>query len=374
MTEKGGSPITQGTWVIKIGSSLVSDQNGLIQSFLDWFCGEIAELKNKGIDVVIVSSGAIAEGTRRLGLDERPVDLPMLQSAAAIGQVGLMHAYETRFQQSGHLTGMVLLTHDDLRDRERYLNARSTVETTIKKGVITVINENDSVSTDEIRFGDNDTLAARVASLIDADKLVLLTDQKGLCEQDPRINPEAQLVKSCSPFADKLDGMVNSQPGKFGRGGMLSKLHAARHAARSGCDTHILDGRAAGSLLELQQGNAVGTYLYSNIRPIEARKRWIDGQLNAKGDLEIDEGAANALISRGKSLLPIGIKSVVGSFHRGDLVRVIDPNGNQIAKGLSNYGDSETRVIMGHASSEIEALLGYMDQPAVIHRDNLLLS
>lgn len=366
--------MTSETWVIKIGSSLISDQAGLKEDFLDSFCNQVVALKRQGIRLVLVSSGSIAEGMRRLGLTERPSDLPTLQAAAAVGQVGLIHAYETRFNQSGLLTGMVLVTHDDLRDRERYLNARSTVETSIKNDVVTVINENDSVSTDEIRFGDNDTLASRVASLIEADKLVILTDQKGLCESDPRIDPSAKLVEVCSPFDTQLDGFVNSTPGKFGRGGMLSKLQAARHAAKSGCDTHIIDGRDECSLATLESGQSVGTLLTAELRPVEARKRWIDGQLHPQGQFVVDEGAANALIHHGKSLLPIGIRSISGSFRRGELVRVVDSHGNQIAKGLSNYNDSDARRIMGRSSSEIEEILGFLDQSAVIHRNNLLLS
>ena len=362
------------TWVVKIGSSLVSDQNGLQQGFLDVFCQEIAELKRLGLHIVIVSSGAIAEGARRLGMQERPHDLPALQAAASIGQVGLIHAYESRFQAAGFLTGMVLLTHEDMQDRERYLNARSTIETAIKQGVLTVINENDTVSTEEIRFGDNDTLASRVASLIEADKLVILTDQVGLCEEDPRIEPTAKLVEVTDPFDSKLDAMVNNTPGKLGRGGMLSKLQAARHAAKSGCHTHILDGRESDILLRLVSDESVGTHLIANVQPYEARKRWIDGQLRSKGEYVVDRGAANALVVKGKSLLPIGIMSVSGQFHRGDLVNVIDNQGKQIAKGLSNYSDTEAKLIMGHSSTEIERLLGYVDQPAVIHRDNLTLS
>ncbi|MCY4095205.1 MAG: glutamate 5-kinase [Gammaproteobacteria bacterium] len=361
------------TWVLKIGSSLVADGSGLSARRLDSLCEQITQLRRAAINVVIVSSGSISEGMHQLGLDERPHDLPMLQTAAAVGQMGLTHAYAKRFQEVGFATGMVLLTHEDLKDRERYLNARSTIETCLKHDVIPVINENDSVSTDEIRFGDNDTLAARVAALIQADALVVLTDQEGLFEADPRVSPSAKIIKKESPFNDKLDEMVNSEPGPFGRGGMLTKLEAARFAAKSGCDTWIVDGRAPDTLVRLLKGNDVGTHLTADITPVDARKQWIAGQLRSRGELTVDEGAARALMNNGVSLLPIGVKEVTGHFHRGDVVTVLDVEGNEIAKGLSNYSDQEAQKISGHASSEIEGLLGYMDEPEMIHRDNLAL-
>ena len=361
-------------WVVKVGSSLLTDAHGLNHERLDVICDQLTELKRREIHVVIVSSGAIADGSLRLGLDVRPHELPLLQAAASVGQMGLMHAYETRFRKSGFLTGLVLLTHDDLRNRERYLNARSTLETSIKHRVIPVINENDSVSTDEIRFGDNDTLAARVATLLQADALVLMTDQEGLCTSDPRENPNATLVPKRSAFDRELDGMVNGPPGQYGRGGMLSKLEAARFAAKAGCSTFIVDGRQADALLRLYEGEAIGTNLYADVAPMEARKRWIAGQIHSYGEIQVDDGAAEALRSNGVSLLPIGIQRVSGAFNRGDLVTIVDANGNQIARGLSNYNAKEARRIMGHASTEIEELLGYMDQPSVIHRDNLALS
>ena len=374
MADRTSAPNDQGaTWVIKIGSSLVTDDAGLSSARLDALCDQIAQLKRANLRVVIVSSGAIAEGSHRLGLTSRPHELPMLQTAAAVGQMGLTHAYATRFQHVGFQTGMVLLTHDDLRNRERYLNARSTIETSLRHGVIPVINENDSVSTDEIRFGDNDTLAARVAALIQADALVILTDQRGLFDADPRTNPAAKLVECDSPFNDQLDQMVNHEPGPQGRGGMLTKLQAARYAAKSGCSTWIVDGRGADSLKRLLHGDRIGTQLVADMTPVDARKQWIAGQLRSHGEVSVDEGAANALVRNGVSLLPIGVKAVHGRFHRGDLVTVLDAAGNEIARGLSNYNDHEARSIMGHASSEIEALLGYMDQPELIHRDNLAL-
>ena len=361
------------TWVIKIGSSLVTDRAGLSTERLDALCEQITKLRQADIDVVIVSSGSIAEGCHRLGLTERPHELSKLQAAAAVGQMGLTHAYATRFQEAGFQTGMVLLTHDDLKDRERYLNARSTIETTLAHKVIPVINENDSVSTEEIRFGDNDTLAARVAALIQADVLAILTDQRGLFETDPRLNPDAKLVENASPFDPMLDSMVNHDPGPFGRGGMFSKLEAARFAAKSGCDTWILDGRSGDSLTRLMAGETIGTHLTADLNPVDARKQWIAGQLRSRGEVCVDAGAVQALKHQGVSLLPIGVKKVEGHFHRGDLVTVCDDAGNEVARGLSNYSDHEARAIMGHASTEIENLLGYMDQPELIHRDNLAL-
>ena len=309
--------------MIKVGSSLVADGSGLSELRLDTLCGQITELRQASINVVIVSSGSISEGVHRLGLPDRPHDLPMLQTAAAVGQMGLTYAYARRFQDVGFYTGMVLLTHDDLKDRERYLNARSTIETCLKHDVIPVINENDSVSTDEIRFGDNDTLAARVAALIQADALVVLTDQEGLFEADPRSCPNAKIIKRESPFNDALDAMVNSEPGPFGRGGMLTKLEAARFAAKSGCDTWIIDGRGTDTLIRLLQGDEIGTHLTADITPVDARKQWIAGQLRSRGEVTIDDGAAKALMSQGVSLLPIGVKSVSGNFHRGDVVTVL---------------------------------------------------
>ena len=361
------------TWVLKVGSSLVADGSGLSEQRLNMLCEQITKLRRAEVNVVIVSSGSISEGMHRLGLVERPHDLPMLQTAAAVGQMGLTHAYAKRFQEAGFSTGMVLLTHEDLKNRERYLNARSTIETCLKHDVIPVINENDSVSTDEIRFGDNDTLAARVAALIQADALVVLTDQEGLFEADPRICPNAKIIRRESPFNDSLDGMVNSEPGPFGRGGMLTKLEAARFAAKSGCDTWIVDGRATDTLVRLLNGDDIGTHLTADITPVDARKQWIAGQLRSSGELTIDEGAVRVLVNEGVSLLPIGVQAVKGQFHRGDVVTVLDVEGNEIARGLSNYSDQEARAICGHASSEIEGLLGYMDEPEMIHRDNLAL-
>lgn len=369
-----GNRLNGVTWVVKIGSSLVTQPNGLSSTRLDVLCRQLCELKHLGLNVIVVSSGAIAEGSRRLGLSERPSDLPTLQTVAAVGQMGLMHAYQSRFQQENLHVGMVLLTHDDFKNRVRYLNARGTIETCLKHNIIPVINENDSVSTEEIKFGDNDTLAARVAALVQADVLAILTDQSGLFERDPRVNPNVELIRRRSAFDESLDEMVNSEPGPFGRGGMLTKLEAARYAARSGCETKILDGRLDDALLQAVKGCEIGTCLEPEIAPLEARKQWIAGQLRSHGVLVVDEGAVQALREKGVSLLPIGTQAIRGDFHRGDLVTVEDEDGNEIARGLSNYSNQEARTIMGHASSEIEDLLGYMDQPELIHRDNLALT
>lgn len=361
------------TWVVKVGSSLVTGESGLSEERLDSLCEQITSLLRSGIKVVIVSSGAIAEGRHRLGLDERPHELPMLQAVAAVGQMGLMNSYAMRFERAGYHTGMVLLTHEDLKDRERYLNARSTIETALAHKVVPVINENDSVSTNEIKFGDNDTLAARVAALIQAQALVILTDQQGLFSADPRQCENAELIGRDTPFNPRLDDMVNTKPGPFGRGGMRTKLDAARFAAKSGCDTWIVDGRESNSLVSLQQGESVGTHLIADVTPVEARKQWLAGQLRSHGELHVDEGAADALRRKGVSLLPIGVKQVKGRFHRGDVVTVVDSTGQEIARGLSNYNNAEAETIKGHPSGEIEDLLSYIDQPELIHRDNLAL-
>ena len=363
----------QQKWVVKIGSSLVTGVDGLAAQRLDQLCLQLSKLKHQGIKLVVVSSGAIAEGSHRLGITSRPNELPELQSAAAVGQMGLMYAYESRFQREGFHTGMVLLTHDDLQDRERYLNARSTIETLLKHNVIPVINENDSVSTAEIRFGDNDTLAARIAALIQADKLAILTDQEGLFEGDPRQNSNFKLVSDRSAFDPSLDEMVNSEPGPFGRGGMLTKLDAARYAAGSGCETWILDGRSSDALIKAVRGESVGTRLRAEIAPLEARKQWIAGQLRTNGRVYIDDGAVLALKEKGVSLLAVGIKSCDGEFNRGDLVSIRNEHEKEIARGLANYSNQEVAKIMGQSSCNIEKLLGYMDQPEVVHRDNMAL-
>ena len=361
------------TWVIKVGSALLTqDGQGLDEKGLDVWCGQIASLMTLGKRVVLVSSGAVAEGCRRLGFGKRPATVHELQAAAAVGQSGLIEAYERAFRQRDRRTAMVLLTHDDLSDRERYLNARTTLATLLDLGVVPVINENDSVATEEIKLGDNDTLAGMVTSLLSADVLVLLTDQDGLHESDPRLDPGSPIVRQAAAADPKLDAMAGGGAGRLGRGGMVTKLAAARLAALSGAHTVIADGRTPNVLGRLAAGEDCGTLLTADVAPLDARKRWLAGQ-RAKGDLVVDAGAADAIANRGVSILPAGVTDATGTFRRGDLVRVVDPKGRALAKGLANYDAGEARALAGRKSSQIEAILGYVDEPELIHRDNLVL-
>ena len=359
--------------MIKVGSALLTqDGQGLDMHGLDTWCGQIASLLASGKRVVLVSSGAVAEGCRRLGFDSRPTTVHELQAAAAVGQSGLIEAYERAFRRRDRRIAMVLLTHDDLSDRERYLNARTTLATLLGLGVVPVINENDSVATEEIKLGDNDTLAGMVTSLLSADVLVLLTDQDGLHESDPRLGPSAPIVRQAAAADPKLDAMAGGGAGRLGRGGMVTKLAAARLAALSGAHTVIADGRSANILGRLAAGEDCGTLLTADVAPLDARKRWLAGQ-RAKGDLVVDAGAADAIANRGVSILPAGVTDATGTFRRGDLVRVVDPKGRALAKGLANYDAGEARALAGRKSSQIEAVLGYVDEPELIHRDNLVL-
>ena len=361
------------TWVIKVGSALLTqDGQGLDVQGLDTWCDQIASLLASGKRVVLVSSGAVAEGCRRLGFDSRPTTVHELQAAAAVGQSGLIEAYERAFRRRDRRIAMVLLTHDDLSDRERYLNARTTLATLLDLGVVPVINENDSVATEEIKLGDNDTLAGMVTSLLSADVLVLLTDQDGLHESDPRLEPSAAIVRQAAAADPKLDAMAGGGAGRLGRGGMVTKLAAARLAALSGAHTVIADGRTPNILGRLAAGEDCGTLLTADVAPLDARKRWLAGQ-RAKGDLVVDAGAADAIANRGVSILPAGVTDATGTFRRGDLVRVVDPKGRALAKGLANYDAGEARALAGRKSSQIEAVLGYVDEPELIHRDNLVL-
>ena len=361
-------------WVVKVGSALLTDHGtGISADALDEWCRQIAALSTAGKRVVLVSSGAVAEGCRRLGFDVRPRTIHELQAAAAVGQSGLIEAYEQAFRRYERRIALVLLTHDDLADRERYLNARTTLNTLLDFGVVPIVNENDSVATDEIKLGDNDTLAGMVTSLLSADLLVLLTDREGFHEADPRTHPDAPVVRE-APAADKrLDAMAGAVAGSLGRGGMVTKLAAARSAGRSGAHTVIAHGRSKDVLLELARGESVGTLLTADLAPPDARKRWIAEQLRAKGELCVDAGASHAIIHRGVSLLPAGVTDASGAFRRGDMVRVLDPDGVEIAKGLANYDAVETRKLIGRKSSEIESVLGYVDEPEVVHRDNLVV-
>jgi glutamate 5-kinase len=362
-------------WVIKIGSSLLTnDGRGLATDAIDDWVGQMAELRQQGRELLLVSSGAVAEGMTRLGWRQRPHALHELQAAAAVGQMGLIQAYESRFQRYGRHTAQVLLTHDDMADRQRYLNARSTLRTLLRLGVTPVVNENDTVTTEEIRFGDNDTLAALVANLVEADLLILLTDQAGLFDGDPRGNPDAALVAEGQAGDPALETMALGRSGLLGRGGMLTKLRAASRAARSGTLTVIAPGREPEVLRRIAANEALGTRLYPARAPLAARKQWLAGQLQIRGRLVLDAGAMQVLRSSGRSLLPVGVIRVEGSFERGDLVVCEGPAGEEIARGLVNYGAGESRRIIGHASSRIEEILGYVDEPELIHRDNLVLT
>ena len=362
------------TWVVKVGSALLTGNGqGLDERALDRWCGQIASLLATGKRVVLVSSGAVAEGCRRLGFATRPTTVHELQAAAAVGQSGLIEAYERAFRSRDRRIAMVLLTHDDLSDRERYLNARTTLATLLDLGVVPVINENDSVATDEIKLGDNDTLAGMVASLLSADLLVLLTDQDGLHESDPRLDPRAPVVRQAPAADGRLDAMAGGGAGRLGRGGMVTKLAAARLAALSGAHTVIANGHAPDILDRLARGEDCGTLLTADVAPLDARKRWLAGQRRTKGDLVVDSGAAEVIANRGVSVLPAGVTDATGTFRRGDMVRVVDPEGRAVAKGLANYDAAEARKLAGCKSSHIEAILGYVDEPELIHRDNLVV-
>ena len=359
--------------VFKVGSSLLTDpREGLYRANIDRWCDQLVELSARGLQTLLVSSGAVAEGIARLGWQGRPAGLPRLQAAAAVGQMGLIQAYETAFARHGRHTAMVLLTHEDLADRRRYLNARSTLTHLLKIGVVPIINENDTVATDEIRFGDNDTLAALVANLLAADLLVVLTDVDGIHEQDPRTHPEAVRLDYAEATDANLDA-VAQEGGALGRGGMVTKIRAARIAARSGAHTVIADGRKAGVLTRILSGEQEGTLLAATIQPLVARKRWIAGQLRAKGELVVDAGAAAAMRDRGVSLLPVGVVAVRGEFARGEVVRCVTEGGEAVAQGLINYSSAEAERLAGAATEDISGILGYVVEPELVHRDNLVI-
>ncbi len=361
-------------WVIKIGSALLTNNGrGLDKKAIASWVEQMAALQELGIEIVLVSSGSVVEGMSRLGWQQRPSAIHELQAAAAVGQMGLVQTYEQAFQKYHRHTAQVLVDHDDLSSRQRYLNARSTLFTLLRLNVVPIINENDTVVTDEIRFGDNDTLAALIANLVEAETLIILTDQAGLFDQDPRINPKAKLIERASTDDPSLNAMVGDG-GKLGRGGMITKLRAAKLASRSGANTIIANGHADTVLLRLAKGESCGTYLTASQQPQAARKRWLAGQLQLRGQLTLDEGAVKVLVEKGRSLLPVGVKAVSGQFTRGDMVACLDPNGVEIARGLINYGFEDCEKIIGQASEKIEELLGYRDDDELIHRDNLVLS
>lgn len=361
-------------WVIKIGSALATnDGQGLNVAFIEAWTADAAVLWRSGREVVLVTSGAVAEGVARLGWKKRPHALHELQAAAAVGQMGLVRAYETCFQRHGIKTAQVLLTHEDVSNRQRYLNARSTLRTLLELRVIPVINENDTVATEEIRLGDNDTLGALAANLIEADVLVLLTDQAGLFDKDPRHHPDARLVAEAKAGDPALEAMAGDG-GAWGRGGMRTKVRAAKLAARSGTATVIAAGREPGVMSRLAAGEALGTLFLPGQESLAARKQWLASGLKEQGSLRLDAGAVRVLREQGRSLLAVGVREVEGEFQRGALVVCLDPEGREVARGLVNYSASEARAIKGLPSDQIEATLGYADEPELIHRDNLVLT
>ena len=362
-------------WVIKIGSALLTnDGAGLDRNAIDGWVDQIADLLLQGKEVVIVSSGAIAEGLVRLGWQHRPDSIHELQAAAAVGQMGLIQAYESSFQRFDRLTAQILLDHDDMASRQRYLNARGVLQTLMSLTVVPIVNENDTVVTDEIRFGDNDSLAALVANLIDADMLVILTDKDGLFSANPDLEPDAHLISQAMVADTSLDALAGGSNGTLGRGGMITKLQAARLAARSGCSTIIAGGRNANILHQVATGDEVGTMLSAGQKPLAARKQWLAGQLQVKGQLVLDAGAVKVLTQQGRSLLAVGVRQVVGTFTRGDLVSCVNADGLEIARGLVNYNANEAARIQGQSTESIADILGYREDDELIHRDNLVIT
>jgi len=362
------------TLVVKVGSSLVTNEGrGMDPAAIARLAEQIAALGKLGKQTILVSSGAIAEGMLRLGWSKRPHAMHELQAAAAVGQMGLAQAYETAFRGHGLKTAQVLLTHADMADRQRYLNARSTLRTLLALGVVPVINENDTVVTDEIKLGDNDTLGAMVTNLVEADALIILTDQAGLFDADPRRNENARLLKEADASDPALEALAGGAGSAIGKGGMLTKVLAARRAARSGAHTVIASGAEPEVLLRLARGERIGTLLTAQTVPLAARKQWLADHLTVAGQVRLDAGAVRALVRDGKSLLPIGVTEVTGEFQRGEVVTVLDPAGREVARGLANYSAEEARRIIRRPSGEIEAILGYVDEPELIHRDNLVL-
>ena len=360
--------------VVKVGSSLVTNEGrGLDEAAIGEWCRQMALLSAQGKEVVMVSSGAIAEGMKRLGWSTRPSEVPALQAAAAVGQMGLAQMYETKLRENGMGSAQVLLTHADLADRERYLNARSTLLTLLQHRVLPVINENDTVVNDEIKFGDNDTLGALVANLVEADLLVILTDQKGLYTADPRKDPSATFVHEARAGDPALEAMAGGAGSSIGKGGMITKILAAKRAAGSGASTVIAWGREPDALLRLCQGDNMGTLLVAQTAKQQARKQWMADHLQLRGSVTVDAGAAHKVLTEGKSLLPIGMTGVTGEFSRGDVIAIRDEQGAEIARGLANYASAEARLLCRKPSHEYEALLGYTAEPEMVHRDNLIL-
>jgi len=361
--------------VVKVGSSLVTNEGrGLDEQAISEWCRQLSALVREGRELIMVSSGAIAEGMKRLGWQQRPHALNELQAAAAVGQMGLAQMYETQLRHNGLGSAQVLLTHADLADRERYLNARSTLLTLLSHGVLPVINENDTVVNDEIKFGDNDTLGALVANLVEADALIILTDQKGLYSADPRVDPSATFVHTARAGDAQLEAMAGGAGSSIGKGGMITKILAAKRAAGSGASTVIAWGRETDVLLRLAKGEAIGTLLIAPTQKQQARKQWMVDHLQLRGSITVDNGAVDKVRKEGKSLLPIGMLAVEGEFSRGEVIAILDPQGVEIARGLANYASAEARLICRKPSGEIETNLGYMAEPEMVHRDNLVLS
>ncbi len=361
-------------WVIKIGSSLLTDHGkGLDSEAIDSWAEQIEDLWAAGKEVVLVSSGAIAAGMSRLNWTRRPEAIGHLQAAAAVGQMGLVQTYETSFKRFNRQTAQILLDHDDMANRERYLNARSTLQTLLSHSVIPIVNENDTVVTDEIRFGDNDRLAAIVANLLDSEVLVILTDQEGLFDSDPTHNDKACLISEVESDDIKLDAAASGGNTNIGRGGMLTKLQAARQAANSGCSTIIAGGSSDKIITRIANGQKVGTLLTTNKKPLTARKKWLASQLQVRGALHLDDGASQVLTSQGRSLLAVGVVHVEGEFSRGDLVSCLDTNKQEIARGLTNYGAADANLIKGKGTSSIFRALGFREEDELIHRDNLVV-
>jgi glutamate 5-kinase len=377
MQDKSGSPLLLNARriVVKVGSSLVTNEGrGLDAEAIGQWCEQLALLVKSGREVIMVSSGAIAEGMKRLGWSARPKAIHELQAAAAVGQMGLVQVYESKLREMGIGSAQVLLTHADLADRERYLNARSTLLTLLQLGVVPVINENDTVVNDEIKFGDNDTLGALVANLVEADALIILTDQKGLYTADPRKDPAATFVHEAKAGDPALEAMAGGAGSSIGKGGMITKILAAKRAAGSGASTVIAWGREPQALIRLSQGEPIGTLLIAQTQKNQARKQWMADHLQLRGSVTVDAGAVAKVRDEGKSLLPIGMTAVQGDFSRGDVIAVRDDAGLEIARGLSNYSSAEARLICRKASVEFERLLGYTGEPEMVHRTNLVLS
>ena len=360
--------------VVKVGSSLVTNEGrGLDEAAIEQWSAQLAALVKSGRELIMVSSGAIAEGMKRLGWKTRPKMINELQAAAAVGQMGLVQMYETKLREQEVGSAQVLLTHADLADRERYLNARSTLLTLLEHGVVPVINENDTVVNDEIKFGDNDTLGALVANLVDADLLVILTDQKGLYSADPRKNPDAEFIHVARAGDPRLEEMAGGAGSRVGTGGMITKILAARRAAGSGASTVIAWGREPDALLRLSNGEPIGTLLVAQTAKQQARKQWMADHLQLRGYVTVDDGAAAKIVAEGKSLLPIGMVAVSGEFSRGDVIAIRDAQGQELARGLANYSAGEARLLCRKSSNAVEGLLGYAAEPEMIHRDNLVL-